>query len=128
MNQQNITYLTDVCLLTVVVQSGQGETILKAARDVGATTGAIGHHAKGIGARERLGLLGLAVETEKDVISLFVSSEQRDTVLDHLYQAAKLDTPGRGYVFITPLEKVATYIPESIKGRMAHELPKNEDS
>lgn len=121
MSEQNITYLTDVCLLTIVAQSGQSETILKAARDVGATAGAIGHHAKGVGARERLGILGLAIETEKDVISLLVSSEQRDTVLDHLYRAADLDTPGKGYIYITPLEKVAMYVPESMKTRMSAE-------
>lgn len=121
MSEQNITYLTDVCLLTIVAQSGQSETILKAARDVGATAGAIGHHAKGVGARERLGILGLAIETEKDVISLLVSSEQRDTVLDHLYRAADLDTPGKGYIYITPLEKVAMYVPESMKARISAE-------
>ncbi|MFQ5761037.1 MAG: P-II family nitrogen regulator, partial [Acidiferrobacterales bacterium] len=92
--------------------------ILKAARDVGATTGAVAYYAKGIGARERLGLLGLAVEAEKAVISLLVSSEQQDVVLDHIYRAAKLDTPGMGYVYITTLEKVATYIPESMRERL----------
>jgi nitrogen regulatory protein PII len=119
MSERTITYLTDVSLLTVVVQSGHGESVLKAARDVGATTGAVGHHAKGIGARERLGLLGIAVETEKDVISLFVPSEQCDIVLDHLYRAADLDTPGKGYIYLTPVEKVAAYIPESMKARLA---------
>lgn len=128
MSERSIIYLTDICLLTVIVQSGQTETVLKAARDVGATAGAIGHHAKGIGARERLGIVGLAIETEKDVISLFVSSEQRDTVLDHLYRAANLDTPGSGYIYITPLEKVATYIPESMKARLENEQQRAEQS
>jgi nitrogen regulatory protein P-II 1 len=45
MSNQNITYLTDVSLLTCVVQSGLSEVILKAARDVGAMAGAISHHA-----------------------------------------------------------------------------------
>ena len=115
MSEQKITYLTDVSLITIVVQSGFEETILKAAHDIGVTIGAIGHTAKGIGIRERLGILGLAIETEKDVISLFVSTEQRDAVLSYLYRAAKLDTPGRGYIYITPLEKVAAYIPDSVK-------------
>jgi len=118
MSDRKITYLTDVEMLTVVVQRDQGEAILKAARDVGATTGAIGYYAKGFGARERFGLLGLAVEAEKDVISMLVSSEQRDVVLDQIYRAAKLDTPGMGYIYITPLEKVATYVPDSLLGRL----------
>jgi nitrogen regulatory protein P-II 1 len=114
MSNQNITYLTDVSLLTCVVQSGLSEVILKAARDVGAMAGAISHHARGIGVRERLGLLGVAVETEKEVISILVSSEQRDLVYDTLYRAANLDVPGRGFIYLTPLEKASTYIPKSM--------------
>ena len=114
MSNQNITYLTDVSLLTCVVQSGLSEVILKAARDVGAMAGAISHHARGIGVRERLGLLGVAVETKKEVISILVSSEQRDLVYDTLYRAANLDVPGRGFIYLTPLEKASTYIPKSM--------------
>lgn len=121
MSERNITYLTDVSLLTIVVQSGLEETILKAARDIGATIGAIGHNAKGIGIRERLGMLGLAIETEKNIISIFVSTEQRDAVLNYLYRAAGFDTPGRGYIYITPLEKVAAFVPDSVRTTLEEE-------
>lgn len=114
MSDRNITYLTDVFLLTCVVQSGFSETILKAARDVGATVGAISHHARGSGVRERLGILGIAVEAEKEVISILVSSEQRDLVYETLYRAADMDVPGRGFIYIIPVEKVSTYIPQSM--------------
>lgn len=122
MSDHNIVYITDVFLLSCVVQSGLSEVILKAARDVGATTGAISHHARGTGPRERLGLLGIAVEAEKEVISILVSSEQRDLVFDSIYQAADLDVPGRGFIFIMPLEKASTYIPKS----MMEQLDTNE--
>ena len=121
MSERKITYLTDVSLITIVVQSGLDETILKAARDIGATIGSVSHTAKGIGARERLGMLGLAIETEKDVISLLVSTEQRDAVLNYIYRAAELDTPGRGYIYITPLEKVASYVPDSVRETLEKE-------
>ena len=121
MSKQNITYLTDLSLLTVVAQTGLSEKILKAARDAGATAGAIGHHARGIGVRERLGILGDAVETEKDVISILVSNEQRDLVFDTIYRAAGLDTPSRGFIYVTPVEKAATYVPESIMQRLKEE-------
>ncbi len=123
MSDQNITYLTDVSLLTCVVQSGFSEAILKAARDIGAMAGAISHHARGIGVRERLGILGVAVEAEKEVISILVSSDQRDLVYDTLYRAAELDVPGRGFICITTLEKASTYIPES----MMAQLDKDEE-
>ena len=123
MSDHDITYLTDVSLLTCVVQSGLSEVILKAARDVGATAGAISYHARGVGVRERLGILGVAVEVEKEVINILVSSGQRDLVYDTLYRAADLNIPGRGFIYITPLEKASTYIPES----MMEKLDKSEE-
>ncbi len=118
MNNLNITYLTDVSLITCVVQSGFSETIFNAALSVGVTAGATSFHARGIGVRERLGLLAVAVEADKEVITLLVSSEQRDIVYDALYQAAGLDVPGRGFIYITPLEKASTYIPKSVLDKL----------
>lgn len=118
MSDRTITYLTDVVLLTVVVQRDQGPAIIDAARNVGATTGATAYFAKGIGVRERLGLLGLAVEAEKEVISLLVASDQQEVVIDHIYQEGKLDTIGMGYIYVTPLEKLAVYVPESMKEKL----------
>jgi len=110
----NITYLTDVALITCIVDNGQSDVILKAARDAGAITGAVSYHAKGYGIRERLGILGIAIETEKEVVTLVVSSEQQDTVCNSISRAGEFDTLGRGYLYITPLDKVATYIPQDL--------------
>ena len=118
MSAREITYLTDVYLLTCVVQQGHREEILKAARDVGAISGAISHSAKGIGARERLGIWGVAVEAGRDIISILVSSEQRDLVYDTLYRAAGLGVTGKGYIYIMPVEKLSTYIPESMRAQL----------
>ncbi len=123
MSDHDITYLTDVFLLTCVVQSGLSEVILKAARDVGAVAGAIGYRARGSGVRERLGILGVAVEAEKEVVNILVASEQRDLVFDTLYRAADLNVPGRGFIFLTPLEKASTYIPQSLM----EDLDKDEE-
>ncbi len=123
MSKPTITHLTDVVMVTVVAQRGHEEDILKAARNVGATAGAFSFHTKGVGVRERLGLLGLAVEVEMSVVYLLVSSEQQDIVVDHIYRAGNLATPGMGYVYTTPLEKVAAYIPESLRERLEKPKP-----
>ena len=114
----NITYLTDVALITCVVKHGVSDTILKAARDAGAITGAVSYFARGHGVRERLGLLGIAVEAEKEIISLLVSMEQQDTVFEALHRAGNLDVPGNGYMYCTPLEKLATYVPKDLLERL----------
>lgn len=110
----DITYLTDVAMITCVVKQGMSDIILQAARDAGAITGAVSFYARGHGARERLGLLGITVEAEKEIISLLVSLEQKETVFEALIRAANLDKPGNGYIYCTPLEKLATYVPQSV--------------
>jgi nitrogen regulatory protein PII len=110
----DITYLTDVALMTCVVKLGMSEPILKAARDVGVVTGAVSYHCRGHGARERFGLLGIAIEAEKEIISMMVSREQQDTVFEALHRAGEMDVSGNGYVYCTPLEKMAIYIPKDM--------------
>lgn len=112
-SRRSITLLTDVRLITCIVQSGLGDTIVQAAQDAGAQ-GATVFYAKGSGVRERLGILGVAVEVEKEVVNIVVSSEQLETVFNNIYLAGQLDTPGMGFMYVTPLEKAATYIPEEL--------------
>lgn len=110
-----ITYLTDVWLITAVISSAtkQSEKMLLAAREFGAK-GAIGFHGRGFGARERLGKLGIAVETEKDIIYVLVSTNQRDSVFEAMHRAGELDRPNAGIMYVTELERLATYVPEGI--------------
>lgn len=109
--------LTDVRLITCIVQRGLGDTIVLAAQEAGAQ-GATILYAKGSGVRERLGILGVAVEVEKEVVNIVVSSEQLETVFNNIYLAGQLDTPGMGFIYVTPLEKAATYIPEELLERL----------
>ena len=113
MSKKEITVLTNVALITCIVQRGIADDIIAAAREAGAQ-GATVHYAKGTGIRERLGILGVAVEVEKEVINIVVSSEQADKVFEKIYIAGRLDTPGMGMVYITPLDKAATYVPPDI--------------
>ena len=113
MSEREITVLTDVALITCIVQRGLADAALEAARDAGAQ-GATVYYAKGMGIRERLGILGVAVEVEKEVINIVVSMDQADRVFEKIYLATNLDTPGMGIIYITPLDKAATYVPPDI--------------
>ncbi|MFY9974769.1 MAG: P-II family nitrogen regulator [Chromatiaceae bacterium] len=118
MKDDKITYLTDVALITCVVTAGGGDAVIKAARAMGAA-GALVHHARGIGPRERLGLLGIAIEAEKDVVSILVATDSRDVVFEAVYRAAGLHVPGAGMAYITPVERMATYIPREVLTTLA---------
>jgi len=121
MADREITVLTDVALITCIVQKGLADTIVRASREAGAQ-GATVYYAQGSGVRERLGLLGVAIDVEKEVINIVVAANQVDRFLEVMYLAGKLDRPGMGFLYVTPLEKAATYIPPRILGRLASQV------
>ena len=118
MKKKEITILTDVSLITCVVQRGKADEVIKAAQEVGAQ-GATINYARGTGMRESLGVLGLAIDVEKEAINILVANDQIDRVFEKMFIAGKLDTPGMGIIYVTPLEKAATYIPHEIVEKLA---------
>jgi len=118
MAKRNITYLSETNLITCVLQTGLAEGVLDAAKNCGAQ-GATISLARGTGIRERMGLMGIAIDEQKEVIRIIVSDEQANRVFDAMYLAGKLDTPGKGIMFMTKLDRVATYIPQDVLNKIA---------
>jgi nitrogen regulatory protein PII len=118
--------LVDVHLITCVIQRGRADQVVKAAMASGAE-GATIHYARGTGARQRMGILSMAINAEKEVITVAVSGEQRSSVFDAMSLAAELDTPGMGFMYITPVEQAATFIPADILAALAKEHQQDED-
>jgi nitrogen regulatory protein P-II 1 len=113
MTQDNITYITDACLITCVVSAGKGDSVLKAARDLG-VAGGIVFQGRGTGIRERLGIIGIAVEADKEIVIMMAANERRDTLINSLFKAAELNAPAAGFIYATPVDKAAVYVPETI--------------
>jgi nitrogen regulatory protein PII len=117
MSQSEMIVLTDVVLITAIVQRGMGDRVVQAAQEAGAQ-GATIFHAHGTGVRQkRLGILGLTINAEKEVIYIVVPSDQADLVFERIFVCAKMDTPGMGIIWMTPLHKMATYVPHEIAAR-----------
>ena len=117
MSTREFTVLTDVSMITCVVQRGKAEGVVQAAQDAGAQ-GATIHFGNGSGVRERLGLLGLAVDVEKEIITILVGDDQLDRVFEKMYFAAELDLPGGGIIYVTKLDKAATFVPKEVIDRI----------
>lgn len=117
MSPREIVVLTDVSLVTCIVETGLADSIVSAARGAGAQ-GATIHHARGLGVRERLGLLGITIDAEKEVVQFVVPSDVADAVLRAVVVAGKLDTPGKGLAHVMRLEKVATHVPPDVLDRV----------
>ena len=113
MSDRHLVYLTDVKLITCVLQNGLAEEILEAAKNSGAQ-GATVSYARGTGIRDRMGLIGVTIDEQKEVVRIIVSEEQATRVFEAIYLAGKLDTPGKGIMYMSDLDHVATYIPENV--------------
>ena len=117
MSKREFTVLTDVALITCVVQRGMADKVVAAAQEAGAQ-GATVHYGHGSGVRERLGVVGLAIEVEKEVITSLVADDQVDRVFEKMYFAGGLNVPGMGIIYVTRLEKAATFIPHEVIERI----------
>ena len=118
MSTREFTVLTDVSMITCVVQRGKAEDVVEAAQDAGAQ-GATIYFGHGSGVRERLGLLGLTVDVDKELITILCGDEQLDRVFERMYFAAQLDLPGAGIIYVTKLDKAATFVPKEIIDRLS---------
>ena len=78
---REITYLSDVYLITCVVESGLADKIVDAATNVGAQ-GATINYARGSGIRDRMGLLGVTIDEQKEIIRRIGSEEQSELVFE----------------------------------------------
>ena len=115
--KHEMTIFTDVALITCMIQKGMADAVVTAARVAGAQGASI-HYGRGAGVRERLGLLSITIEAEKEVIQILVSKQQQEEVFAAMFTAGKLDTPGMGIMFITPLERAASYIPPAVRHKI----------
>ena len=122
--KRDMVVLTDVSLITAIVQRGKADALVEAAQEVGAQGASI-HYSHGRGVRERLGLMGLAVEAEKEVINIIVSTDQATRVFERIYTEGEFDTPGMGFMWVTPVEKAASFIPQDILDKFAAEDRRN---
>ncbi len=117
MSQSEMIVLSDVVLITAIVQRGAADLVVQTAQEAGAQ-GATIFHAHGTGVRQkRLGILGLTINAEKEVIYIVVPADQADIVFERIFVSAKLDTPGMGILWMTALDKMATYVPHEIAAR-----------
>ncbi len=122
---RQITYLTDALMITCIVQASQADNVVKAAQDVGAQ-GATVTYARGTGIRERMGLIGVAIDEQKEMIRIIVSQEQADRVFEAMYLAGNLDKPGMGIMFMNDLDRIATYIPDEVMADAQKQAPKKK--
>lgn len=113
MSQNDITYITDASMITCVVPAGKADNVLKAARELG-VGGGIVIQGRGTGIRERLGIFGIAVEVDKEIVLMMVANERRDILIESLFRTAELNSIAEGFIYAAPVDKAAVYVPDTV--------------
>jgi len=92
-------------LIVTIVKKGESEKIIEATRKAGAEGGTI-MFGRGIGIHEKVKLLGIPIEPEKEIIFTIVKKDIVENVLGSIVKAVNLDKPGTGIAFVIELSKV----------------------
>ncbi len=92
------------CLIITIVERGNVDSVMDAARGVGAKGGTV-VNAKGTGA-EMAKFFGLTISEDKDMIYIISKRDTRDVIMKAIMEKAGANTDAHGVVFSLPLDGV----------------------
>lgn len=98
-------------LITLIVQRKDGQRAVDAALKAGAPAVTY-YYARGTGIRQKLGMVGMFIEAEKQIILMAVPAGTADKVLDGITKTLELNKPGKGFAYIQPLDKTTGFYEE----------------
>lgn len=108
-------HLSDLRLITCVVERGMADAVVDSAIKAGAPAATI-CFARGSGIRERLTLLlKIAISPEKEVIDVVAPADQADAIFEAMAAAAQIDLPGKGIIWMIPILKAVTHVPAPVR-------------
>lgn len=103
-------------LLVVFAEDRKTETLMKAARDSGATGCTVIHHARGEGATKQASFFGMALSAPRDVLLMIVEQHMSRRILEHLRDVGEFDTkPGTGVAFQLDVEDAVGVVRQAQK-------------
>ncbi len=88
-----------------IVNSGFSETVMDAAKEVGARGGTV-IHARGTANKEAEEFFHITIQPDKEIVMILVPADIKDKVLHAVYQQAGLKTAGQGIAFSMAVSNV----------------------
>lgn len=93
-------------LLVVIANQGYAETIMDAARGMGAGGGTV-IHAKGTGMERAEQFLGVSLASEKEMVFIVVKREDKNNIMRAIMDKAGLSSKAKSIVFSLPVTSTA---------------------
>lgn len=92
-------------MILCIVNTGFSETVMDAAKEVGARGGTV-IHARGTANKEAEQFFQITIQPDKEMVLILVPAEIKDNVLHAIYRSAGLKTEGQGIAFSLPVDDV----------------------
>lgn len=92
-------------MILCIVNSGFSETVMDAAKEVGARGGTV-IHARGTANQEAEQFFHITIQPDKEMVLIIVPVEIKDDVLHAVYRSAGLKSEGQGIAFSLPVDDV----------------------
>jgi len=113
--------MRELRVITCIVEKGKGEGVAKAAIDAGAK-GATYSDGKGTGIRQSL---IATITPEKEVVTVVTQQEETDAVYDAMIKRGNLERPGKGFIYVTRLEKAFGFLDDYAENKIDRKPPPN---
>lgn len=95
-------------LIVVITNIGYNDLAMEAARKAGATGGTI-IHARGTARKEAEDFMGISLATERDMIFIVTTSEDKNRIMTAIMEEAGIDTKAGSLVFSLPVTATAGF-------------------
>lgn len=92
-------------MIVTIVDRTLGDSVVEAARDVGAT-GATILHGRGIGAHEKGKIFNIKIEPEKEIVLMIVENNRTSLITDVISDTMNIKAPGKGIIFTMDINAV----------------------
>ncbi len=93
-------------LILTIVDKGFGDQIVEISKEAGAEGGTI-VYGRGTGIHEKIKLLGIPIEPEKELVLTLILRKKTNAVLDAILEQGELCKPGKGIAFVLNVDKTA---------------------
>ena len=93
-------------LILSIVNQGHVEDLMEAAKTAGARGGTV-LHGRRIGVEEEATkLFGISMQSEKDIVAILTTHEQKNDIMRAITQACGMSTEARGIIISLPVEDI----------------------
>lgn len=90
---------TGFSAICCIVQRGEANRLARAILEVGFSVPVV-TYGKGMGIRDKLGLLRIAIPVDKEVVTFVVDRQDSRQAMNLVIDTARLDHPGRGFIYL----------------------------